>query len=35
MKWRELARHTAVAIGIMFLVAAGIYLGFRLGIVPQ
>jgi hypothetical protein len=30
MKWRERARHISVAIGLMFVVAAGIYLAIRL-----
>jgi hypothetical protein len=32
MNWSQLARHTATAIGITFVVAAGIYFAVRLGL---
>jgi hypothetical protein len=30
MNWGQIARHTATAVGITFLVAAGVYLAVRL-----
>jgi hypothetical protein len=30
MNWGQIARHTATAIGITFLVAAGVYFAVRL-----
>jgi hypothetical protein len=30
MNWGQIARHTATAIGIIFLVAAGVYFAVRL-----
>jgi hypothetical protein len=31
MNWGQYFRHTAIAVGVVFLVAAGIYLAIRFG----